>query len=152
MKDLFFQSPRWSPDGSTLLYASMSPNDRGLWLRLAEIDRAGVPGGVRTIGDPARASQFAPMFLPGGDGVVFQEIIDGKVSVMQVGLTPGAVPRDLHIGGVDGFGIAISPDGTKLVTIVAPNDQVWLTDLASGTSFDLGYVVHDVISWQRRGP
>lgn len=144
-----FAVAAWSPDGRQIAYQLISDDGQGLQVRVADIDPSGKVLKEATIGDPSSASEFGPTWLPTGDGLVYDRVVDGTVGLWTVGTAAGSVPRDLHESGPGLEIMGVSPDGTKVISIVGDDRQVMVSDLASGTSTRADFSFDDIVAWQR---
>ncbi len=103
-------SPRWSPDGTTLLYVD-TPRGEGARtvMSWSFADETAEP--VATI--PAGA--YDPAWSPDGRWIAFAAAESGKTDVWVVAATGGPVQRLTNLGGARAP--AWSPDGTQLACI-----------------------------------
>ena len=101
-------APRFSPDGSTLIYTSF---DSGV-PRVTLIDVATLTG--RPLGGAGGTMSFAPRFAPDGSRVVYSAEVNGNTDLYALDLrggTPARLTDDSSIETAPSF----SPDGSRIV-------------------------------------
>jgi dipeptidyl aminopeptidase/acylaminoacyl peptidase len=158
----YFWTMTWSPRGDRLLYSQLepvatAPDHNGFRVHLASIAGDGTVTDDRLLEvAPQSDDEFAPAWLPNGDGMVIQSVEGYRYWLSSATISNGTVglPRDLRINATDFIGVQVAPDGRSLLAIMpAANGgtpQVRLLDLETldATPVDIG----DDVSWQRRAP
>lgn len=154
----YFSQMSWSPTGDRVLYTSIEPAPdsaagAGWRLHLATVDAAGAVTDDRLLEfDPATDDEFAPAWLPTGEGFVFENLEGTLHWLASVTLGPSGLgdPRRLQVSGNDWLGAQVSPDGLFILSrlpAAGGTAQVVLVDLATGVPERLNAGAD--VSWQR---
>jgi dipeptidyl aminopeptidase/acylaminoacyl peptidase len=143
-----------SPDGMTLAFASVDPDDssNGKGVHLHTLDLA--TGTDRSVTfDPEATDEHGPVFSPDGQAVLlWRELgsVVGNAQLMVADLSSEApgVPlgQEFKIGDLAGYGFA--PDGTTVFAIPV-DGLVQIIDIATGQVSVLDPAIRNVSSWQR---
>lgn len=160
-RDLYFWEASWSPSGDRLLYTQLEPAPApgvqgGLRTHLAVFDADGaVVSDTILVMSAASSNEYGALWLPSGDGFVFQSD-DGSrhwLSLVRLGPDGPSTPVELPVAASGWIGFQISPDGTQVLAVMpTPVGQapgLRLVDLAKPTDFTRPELGGDV-TWQRR--
>ena len=161
-KDVYFQGPAWSADGTRLLYYTLepapgSPAGPGFRNHVATVDAAGAVTSDRVVDfDPATDDEFAGSWLGAGDDILFQTVegTEHRLVVGSVAASHGP-GRDLGVSAQDWFSMVVSPDAKSVLVNLPASASgpaaVESVDLASGTSTPISLPGGD-LTWQRVAP
>jgi dipeptidyl aminopeptidase/acylaminoacyl peptidase len=153
---------RWSSDGARLMYDQIhdvqAGNHSGLRIHIAAIAPDGaVASDERFEFEDWADDELNASFLPGTDRIVYQrrrgnEEVGITDTLKIVRLVDGAKPVDLGIISTagDGVGYEVSPDGTKLISILWGEKETYVTDLTTFTTTPAPFVSDEGATWQRR--
>jgi len=156
----YFNQPSWTADGSRLAYHTLEPDDLspagpGFRIHLADVGADGRVLSEQILEfDQAMDDEYAPIWLPTGNAIVYQSIEGNEYRLWLAGLDAAGPPRDLGIVATDEIPAVLSPDGTKVLAVVpvsGAEPAVQLVDLPSGDIQTLDLGASDVV-WQRRAP
>ena len=122
-----YHTPRWSPDGTQLLFSIFRGEDRDIGLLDVDSPVFLMRAGQKSDNDSlafADTTRFAaliysaaderdPAWLPDGSGVVFSSDRDGIFNIYEMTLSTGEVRRRTDVLG-GAFMSAVSPDGDRI--------------------------------------
>jgi Tol biopolymer transport system component len=100
--------PRWSPDGSKLVFESDRTGNREVFVMDADGDTP-----VQLTEDAATDAE--PSWSPDGSKIVFESDRDGNVEIYVMDASPGASPTRLTFHPMDDFEPMWSPDVTRIL-------------------------------------
>ena len=141
-------NPRFSPDGSKIVYMSYD----GRRPRLYVLDVA--TGAQRVVVDEPYTT-FAPRFSPDGQTVLFSMAVNGNTDIYSVGAAGGGTPRRLTTAPGIEVGGSYSPDGRSIVfeSDRSGGQQLYVMDADGGNQrrISFGAGRHATPEWSPRG-
>lgn len=108
------RTPRWSPDGKRLLFASDRDGNREIYVWDIQQTQAGQVGGQLTNLTQNEAPDWQPAWAPDGERVAFSSYRDENWEVYTVH-ADGTEPTRLTNDPASDFSPAWSPDGRKIL-------------------------------------
>jgi dipeptidyl aminopeptidase/acylaminoacyl peptidase len=143
-----------SPDGMTLAFASVDPDDssNGLGVHLHTLDLAtGTDRAV--VFDPEATDEHGPVFSPDGQAILLWRELGSEIGNAQLMVAdlstdePGvSLGQEFKVGDLAGYGFA--PDG-ETVFVIPQDGPVQTIDIATGQVSVLDPAIRNVSSWQR---
>ena len=106
--DVIVLAPRFSPDGSRIIYTGYESG----FPKVTVIDVASLR--KQTIGGVDQNMSFAPRFSPSGDRVVYSAEVQGNTDLYELDLASGATTRLTSAPSIE-TAPSFSPDGTRIV-------------------------------------
>ncbi|HEV3141795.1 MAG TPA: hypothetical protein VGY57_14820, partial [Vicinamibacterales bacterium] len=117
-------TPRWSPDGRWIAFASNRTFTGGIWV--IQADGTGQRRLTQTGG--------WPVWWPDGKQIGYQTVTSDGTEQIAVARLDGGSPRTLNMLRFYGtnYPFDVSPDGARLVTTNAQHlsDEIWLLEAA----------------------
>lgn len=122
-----YYTPRWSPDGSKLLFSVFRGEDRDIGTLDVDSPVFSRQAGRKTDSDTlafadttrfnplihSSADERDPAWLPDGSGIVFSSDRDGIFNLYELTLNTGEVRRRTEVMG-GAFMVTVSPDGARI--------------------------------------
>lgn len=122
-------TPLWSPDGASIVYASIDPSGRKTTIYRVPSDGSREPVEITTV--PTRV-YLSSMSRDGGSVVVdyWNVATKGKTDVMRIALVPDAKPESIAQTRFDEYAPVLSPDGRWVAyqSDETSRDEVYVRD------------------------
>lgn len=155
--DSDFLDPAWSPTGDRLAYSVIdqlpdAPGGRGERIHIATVSPDGTVVEEHRLTAEARVeAEFAPVWLPAGDGIVHRRFDGVGEEAWMAAASGGGTPKDLGVSAGSGLPLTISPDGSRVLALNTNDYTLSAIDLATGT-VEKHFSANDAVSYQRLAP
>ncbi len=141
-------APRFSPDGSRLLYTSYETGQPQIYLLdVASVGKVGLNTG-------GAAMSFAPRFSPDGNSVVFSLANGGNTDIFMMDLNGGNLRQLTNAPSIE-TAPSFSPDGSKIVfeSDRSGTQQLYVMSASGGeaTRISFGAGRYSTAVWSPRG-